>query len=179
MLVFGCLPITLAGAQEDREERVVAFGLNAGLRLGGDVVGQPNWSASIRSTDSTVQIDRLSDRDVLVGVSVSAFPLPQPVRWFGFTANLSLLSLARGWATSRGGLEGGLGFVVRAHRTFALGATVEFFPVRLLRDWVRELDGKPLPGRDGLPMTTIPESDDNLFVSGTHKQLAVWFIWLL
>lgn len=179
VLVLSLMIAPGAHGQDTSDPPVVRLGINTGMRIGGDILGQPRWSASIQTSDSTVQFDRVSDRDMLAGLSISAFPFSDAARPFGLTAHVSLLSLSRGWATGNGGLEGGIGFIAEAHERFGAALTIDFFPLRVAREWVRQRQGQQLHDEDGKTLTSITSANDNFFVSGTHKQVSFWLVWFL
>ena len=136
------------------------------------------YSVSIRSTDSTVQVDTLSGTDALVGVGVTAFPFDgQRLHWLGFLVKVDVRSLKH-LTDATADLGAGLGLAFRLHRRFALGLTVDFVPVRAPRQWVRDLAGEQIPGSNGDPLTSFDASDDNVFVSGTRRELSLSVVFV-
>jgi len=136
-------------------------------------------SVSIRTTDSTVQVDTLSGADALVGVGLAAFPFQGGrFQWLGFLAKIDLRSLEHPTNVTNA-LGAGAGVAFGLHRRFALSLTVDFIPVRAPRKWVQDLAGQQLPGPNGAPLTAFDSSDDNLFLSGTRRAVSIAFIFMM
>jgi hypothetical protein len=161
---------------QQSDSRVLSFAVVGSFR-GSAVSGL--YSVSIRSTDSTVQVDTLSGRDALVGVGVTAFPFEaERLRWLGFMVKVDLRSLKHP-TDATNTLGAGVGLAFRLHRRFALGLTVDFVPVRSPRQWVRDLAGEQILGPNGEPLTSFDTSDDNMFVSGTRGELSLSVVFML
>lgn len=161
-------------AQDPARAGELEFGPTLSVRMGGGVLHSAGVTASIRSVDSTLRFDPTSHREVLAGVAMTTRPF-SAVPNLGITANVQVLSSARGWAFGEEGVEGGVGFNYRLAPQVAFGVLVEIYQQRQPRRWVLELDGQQLPSLDGGVVTQIDPSDERYFVSASHRQLTMVF----
>jgi hypothetical protein len=182
-LLIVCLMAPLqAGAAQTTQKSDDAFrvGVGVGLRLG-RLVSPEAIEASIRTSDSTLQLDTVSTGDLLVSAAFTAYPFRRSrldaAQRFGVTAVIDLISLTRGQSIALQDvrIEGGVGFAYEFGRNVAAGLTIDLFTITQPRDWVIDQAGNQILDDAGNVLVRLDPSDSNLFKTEAARTLAVWW----
>jgi hypothetical protein len=167
-----------AGDGQTRPSKGINVGIHVGSRL--SLPGPQGFTLSVRTTDSTLQVDTTrTGSALLAGANVTVFPFQRDeIRWFGLMLNLNLINVLDISNSRLADLGAGIGFAFRLDPRFSVGVTVNQFEQMQPRSWVVDLAGEQLLDPDGSPVTSIDQGDANLYQTKQARRFGMWFVFM-
>lgn len=190
-------PDELVKAVLDRQDSIekqtggyVQFALSVGWRHITDGKNAHSlYDPSIDPADSTLQLDQRNRGAFILSALVVTYPWVKKeagtkghgLQWLGFVANVNIAEFANGSAQTSFNkkIEGGYGLAFRFSSHFSLALTYEKILSQRPRDWVIDSQGQQVTGSDGSIVTSIDQTDDNLFIEDNFNAISLKLVYRL